>query len=304
MPIQFHGKRRAEIQNRLLNEWLPKGPPVAILQGFPGCGKSQLALSVLTQASRSIDLQEPQSNSPDDFLLDLAIILEAKGLPDMAKEIDNGKNANLGKAFLDLLRREPILIVVDEFQRFLPKDKSLPPPEWRWVIESLGTSRNPQGRLLLVTNRVIKLERWCENCHFEEVRGLEDDEATTLFTELLESSDVASKVPPERRREIVHRLGGNPRALRTLVFGLRTETLDELLSGSPDLSKPGDVVLNAQLLEDFERELIERALTRLDDDLLKFMRWLFVYRRPFHKEALAQFTGGESTCQYFATTTF
>ena len=79
------------------------------------------------------------------------------------------------------------------------------------------------------------------------------------------------------------------------MVGLRTDTLDDLLSAAPDLLKPGDVVLDPGLVEDFEREVLERALPRLEADLLKFMRWLSVHRRPFKKEALAQFTGGRDT---------
>src|SRR5204863_6749743 len=142
----------------------------------------------------------------------------------------------------------------------------------------LNNSPHAQGRLLLVSNRVIKTERWSENCQIEELHGLTDDEAELLFSELLEAKGVVEKVPPAKRRDIAHRLAGNPRALKTLVSGLRTDTLDDLLSASLDLLQPGDVVLNPRLLEDFERELIERALPKLDDELLKFMRWLSVHR--------------------------
>jgi tetratricopeptide (TPR) repeat protein len=109
---------------------------------------------------------------------------------------------------------------------------------------------------------------------------------------LLESQGATDKVPPGKRREIVHRLGGNPRALKTLASSLRSESLDDLLSSAPDLSTIGDVAIHAELVEEFERELLERALPKLEADLLKFMRWLSVYRRPFHKEAMAQFSGG------------
>src|SRR5215213_101805 len=298
MPIRFHGQQRDNILDRLVNKWLPGGPPVAILQGFPGCGKSQLALAVATNAPRSLDPVEPPMDSADpviDLFLDLAITLEAHGLPGLVQEIGKGDKAKLDKALLNILRHEQILIVVDEFQRLLPKDKSTPPQAWTKLVEDLNNSPHAQGRLLLISNRVIKTERWSENCQIEEVQGLPDQEAEAFFTELLESKGVAEKVPPEKRREIVHRLAGNPRALKTLVNGLRTVSLEDLLSASPDLLQPGDVVLNPRLLEDFERELIERALPKLDAELVKFMRWLSVHRRPFKKEALAQFTGGKET---------
>ncbi len=298
MSTKFHGQQRDEILNRLVNEWLVDGYPVAILQGFPGCGKTQLALVVAKKAPRSIDPVQPQRDSADpvvDLFLDLAIILEAHGLPGLVQEIDKGGQANLDRALLNLLRHEQILIVIDEFQRLLPKDKSTPPPVWAKLVEDLNNSPHAQGRLLLISNRLIKTERWSENCWIEELGGLPDQDAEALFTELLESKKVAEKVPQERRREIAHRLAGNPRALKTLVGGLRTESLEDLLSAAPDLTKPGDVVLAPELVEDFEREVLERALPKLEADLLRFMRWLSVHRRPFKKEALAQFTGGRDT---------
>jgi len=230
-----------------------------------------------------------------DLCLDLAFALDAHGLPRLVQEFDKAGEARLDRALLDVLRHEQILVVVDEFQRLLPKEKSTPPHAWAKLVEDLNNSPHARGRLLLISNRVIKTERWSENCQVEEVQGLPDQEAEALFTELLESQGLEGTVPSERRREIVHRLGGNPRALKTLVVGLRTETLDELLSASPDLLSPGDVVLDPRLVEDFEREVLERALPMLEADLLKFMRWLSVHRRPFKKEALAQFTGGRDT---------
>ena len=184
MPIRFHGQQRDKILGHLVDGWLPGGPPVAILQGFPGCGKSQLARAVATNAPRSLDPVEPQMDSADpvvDLFLDLAIALEAHGVPGLVQEIDKGDKAKLDKALLDVLRHKQILIVVDEFQRLLPKDKSTPPQVWAKLVEDLNNSTHAQGRLLLISNRVIKTERWSENCQVEEVQGLPDQEAEALI---------------------------------------------------------------------------------------------------------------------------
>ena len=295
MPHKFYGQQRETTLRRLVDEWLPGGPPVAILQGFPGCGKTQLAVSVAEKATRSLDPVEPQTDSANpvlDLFFDLAFALESNGISDLVQEFDKGAKANLGRALLEILRHQEILIVVDEFQRLLTNESTQPPKEWATVVEQLNVSILPLGRLLLVSNRSIKTARWCENCHVEELRGLPDQEAEALFTEILESKGLQEKVPLERRRAICHRLSGNPRALKTLVTALRTDSLVDLLPEAPALGMVGDVVLDARLLEDFERELLERALPKMEASLVKFMRWLSVHRRPFQKEALAQFTGG------------
>ena len=295
---KFYGEKREEILDRLVKKWLSGGRPVAILQGFPGCGKSQLAREVAEKAERTLAPIEPQLESTDiiqDLFLDLAIELEQKGSPRLAQEFDKGEKADFSKALLDTIRYDNVLIIIDEFQRLFPKNTATPPAPIKDLVEKLGNSPNPQGRLLLISNRFVKTERWCENCCIEEVKRLDDLDAEALFTELLESSGLSEHVPESRRREIAHRLGGNPRALKTLVACLRTDSLDNLLSAAPDLFEPGDVVLDPQLVEDFERELLERALPKMEEELLKFMRWLSVHRRPFRKEAFAQFTGGRET---------
>lgn len=301
MPNTFHGQQRDAIVRHLVTKWLPNGPAVTILQGFPGCGKSQLAVSVAEKATKSLAPVEPQVDAADpvlDVLIDLALALDAKGISGLLQAFEKGGQTtiqSLGKVLLDILRQQEILVVVDEFQRLLPKDSTLPPAPWADLVEQLNKSASPRGRLLLISNRSIKLERWCESCDIEELRGLHDKEAETFFSELLEAKGLSDKVPPKHRRAIVHRLSGNPRALKTLVYALRTESLTDLIPEAPDLKQAGDVVLDARLLEEFERELLERALPKLEVHLLKFMRWLSVHRRPFQKEALAQFTGGLET---------
>lgn len=301
MPNIFHGQQRDAIVRHLVNKWLPNGPAVTILQGFPGCGKSQLAASVAEKATKSLAPIEPPAETADavlDVLIDLALALDAKGIPELYQAFEKGSQStiqSLGKVLLDILRQQEILVVLDEFQRLLPKDSTLPPSPWAELVEQLNNSPSPRGRLLLISNRSIKLERWCESCDIEELRGLHDKEAETFFSELLEAKGLNDKVPPKQRRPIVHRLSGNPRALKTLVYALRTESLCDLIPEAPDMKQTGDVVLDARLLAQFERELLERALPKLEVHLLKFMRWLSVHRRPFQKVALAQFTGGQET---------
>ncbi len=108
----FHGQQRREIIHHLVTDWLPSGPAVAILQGFPGCGKTQLSLAVAVKSRWSLDPIEPQSESTNpslDLLTDLAVALDSEGIPDLMHELDMGANGDLFNALLKVLRREQIL---------------------------------------------------------------------------------------------------------------------------------------------------------------------------------------------------
>lgn len=288
----FHGKQRGELLNFFVSDWLPNGPVVAMLQGFPGCGKTLLASSVATHASRTLDPVEPQLEADDpslDLLTDLALALDYEGIPDLMQELDKGADGDLYNALLKILRRERIVIIIDEFQRLLSDKDTLPPKNWQNLVERLNNSPRPTGRLLLISNRSIKNARWCEKAVSRELKGLANIEAAGFLRECLAVKELSDKVPEDRLMEIGHRLGGNPRALKTLVENLKYDSLEELISLAPDLFKPGDVSLNPDLVEDFERELIERTLSSMDGELLQFMRRLAVYRRPFSKEAYAEY---------------
>lgn len=289
---KLHGKQRGDLLSFFTTDWLPNGPPVAILQGFPGCGKNLLASAIAANEPLSLDPIAPSPEAQDpslDVLITLAGALAGEGIRDLADEFEKGADSNLFNALLKVLRREHILIVIDEFQRFFSNSDSLPPVGWQHLIETLNNSSRPAGRLLLISNRAIKKVRWCEKCEIQELKGLTDSEAVVFFTEQLKLKDLTSKVPTERLEEICHRLDGNPRALATLVESLVCDSLDDLLSLAPDLFNTGDVEINHDLVEDFERGLIERTLSRMDGDLLKFMRWIAVHRQPFKKEAFSEF---------------
>jgi tetratricopeptide (TPR) repeat protein len=219
------------------------------------------------------------------------VTLGDKGIADLQQEMDRGPNGDLFNVLLKVLCREKILIIIDEFQRFFADIDTYPPKRWQLLVEDLNNSPSPNGRLMLISNRSIAPARWCESCVTRTLGGLTDAEAAAFLHELLESLNLTAKVPTERLEEIGHRLGGNPRALKTLVVSLRYDSLEDLISLAPDLFKPGDVEIAPALVENFERELIKRALPFMDGDLLKFMRCLAVHRRPFTKEAFAEFTG-------------
>jgi len=291
---KFFGKQRDEVLQSLTTNWPHSGSTVTILQGFPGTGKSQLAAEVGSKFSKCIDSVEPPSeaeNSAQDLLIDLAEAINNGGISDVWRELE--KDGDPYKILYQVIHSTPLLIVVDEFQRLFGPENTSPPKQWQKLVEKLNNSRNSKGRLLLISNRLIKKSRWCESCNFIVLNGLADDEAKNYFLDLLDNQDLVSKVPASRLCEIGRRLGGNPRAIKTLVSGLVSDSLDDLLSLSPGLFDTGDVKIDPILVEDFEREIIERTLTHVENESLRFMRWASVHRRPFDKSALEMFNASE-----------
>ncbi len=287
----IHGLQRREIYEKLQGTWLTKGPCVAILQGFPGCGKTQLANAIASKDRIVLDPISVELGSSDpslDLLTDIASTLHDHGIGELIAEIDRGETGDLYDALLRVLRRERILIIVDEFQNVLGNADALPPPSWQKLVESLNNSANTQGRLLLISNRNIGPERWSEKCPLHEIKGFPKDEAATFLSQVLEEKGLVSSVPPERLEELARRLGGNPRAIKTLVGSLMYEELDELLPAIPSLEGIGDVKLESELLDKFERQLIARTIPNLGHEVARFMRWLAVNRRPITKAYYAE----------------
>lgn len=290
----YHGKQRKELLQYFLSEWLVKSPPVAILQGFPGSGKTQLSREIEERSGQHSFKVYIQPDAPDPSespLEELAEKLQFAGMVDLVRELDKGAHGDLFKALLRILRRERILIVIDEFQCLFGDRNTLPPKKWQQLVEELNGSATPKGRLLLISNRTINIAPWCESCVSRRLDGLADKEAADLIREQLDRDGLKAKFPLDRITEIGHRLGGNPRALITLVKSLAYDSLEELISLAPDLFKPGDVTIDHSLVEQFERNLIERTLPRIDNDLTTLLRFLAVHRRPFTKEV---YTGLEN----------
>jgi tetratricopeptide (TPR) repeat protein len=289
----FHGLQRKALYEKLQGPWLCNGPCVAILQGFPGCGKTQLASALASKDRIVLDPISVELGSSDpslDLLLDLAATLQDHGIGELNAEIDKGESGDLYDALLKVLRRERILIIVDEFQCVLDDANAQPPPQWQKLIESLNNSARAEGRLLLISNRSISIARWSEKCPIHEIKGFSIHEAATFLAQLLEEKGLASRVPTERLEELGRRLGGNPRAIRTLVGSLKSDALEDLLPSIPSLESIGDVVLAKELLDKFERDLIARTIPNLGDDVASFMRWLAVNRRPITKGYYAELT--------------
>ena len=285
------GDKRIEIRNSLEKEWLRQGNAVAVLQGFPGTGKTRMATSLVQPGWITIDpieLGAELENQEVDLLIDLATALDAHGIDDLVREMEKGEAANPLTALRNVIRRERILVIVDEFQRFFSNDEASPPEAWQKFIEILNNSSSSAGRLLLVSNRIIVPARWNEGCVIKDIARLSEIEAAEFFRARLDERGLLDRVPNKRIAEIGVRLGGNPRALNTLVGSLVYDSLDDLISTMPEPSEIGDVRLEQQLLQKFERELIFRAIANLGIEEVSFMRWLAINRRPVSRSFYEQ----------------
>ncbi len=140
---------------------------------------------------------------------------------------------------------------------------------------------------------MISEDRWCESSKSVVLDGFTDCEAGEFLYKLLSYKGIQDKVPKDRLNEIGHRLGGNPRAIKTLVAGLISESLDDLMSLCPNILEPDDVKIDPLLLEKFERGVIQRTLSNIDSELLDLLRFLSVHRRPFGKSAIFEFGNGK-----------
>lgn len=292
MSSNFFGERRKEIFIDLIENWKIQGPAVSVIQGFPGTGKSQLAAEVASHFSHSLPFIEPPTESSSyekDLLIDLATLFDDEGISDVSRELNKGIKGDPFGALFQIIRQIPLILVIDEFQRTFEGASTIPPLSWRRFIERVNNSPKPKGRIILISNRMISEDRWCESSKSIVLKGLTDSEAGEFFYKSLSSMGIPEKVPKDRLNEIGHRLGGNPRAIKTLVAGLISESLDDLLYFCPNTLESVDMKIDPLLLEKFERGVIQRTLSNIDSELLDLLRFLSVHRRPFGKSAIFEY---------------
>ncbi len=278
---EIFGEGRKAVLLGLEKEWMRSRRVVALLQGFPGTGKTRLASSISFPGWVTLDPVQVGLDSDDretDLLMDLATSLDIKGFGDLAQELEKGVASDPLAALRRLIRRERVVVIIDEFQRLFSNANACPPEDWREFIEGLNNAAGSEGKLLLISNRATTQDRWSEGCVVKNLKKLSDYEGSDFLRECLIERDLLNRIPNSRLVEIAGRLGGNPRAIRTLVGSLFHFSIDELLSALPERNALGDVTIDQHLLEQFERALISRAMDRLGENELQFMRWVAVNR--------------------------
>ena len=298
MPKKYIGKNRGENLKWLMEEWLKKGPPVCFLQGFSGVGKTDLARDFRDLAEKLGNWEHAVINEVSDratpsvleSLMELSVILSQQGLPEMEEVLFEEPHPNLALALERALKR-PVIIIIDEAQRFFRADSGTPLPEMNSILAFLRNRPTLPGRLLLLSDRIVEEARWSEWIPKRTLTKLEPEEALDALDAKLRESDCDLEIVPERKIEVLRVLDFNPRAIGSLVGALRYETLDEIIGSNPGLWAVQNREVSREFLKALERDLLERTMRHLDEAHQQKLWRLSVHRRSFKREALERLCG-------------
>lgn len=278
------GSKHGQLLDWLAAQWLAGGPAMCFIEGFPGIGKTEIADALVARSRQThrcvvVTFPQGQADPVTDFLWDLAGELDA---PAIAEAL-----GDRGAVTRELSKRleEPILIIIDEFQRALQKNGE-PLGDVAQLLERLGRAGGTPGRILLLTNRTVARGRWTERVEFRTLGRLDTADGVTLLSRLLAERGQEAEVPEERRADVVEWVGGNPRAIRTVVESLRYSPLDELIGLAPEIWRTEDRIVAPELVRELEKRLLEQIVPRLETPVQTALKNLAVHRRTFKKEAI------------------
>ena len=300
MTKKYIGKSRAENLEWLVNVWLKDGPPICFLQGPPGVGKTDLARDFREVADRQGKWQHAFINeiagrptpSVLESLMELSVVLSQQGLPEMEQVLFEQPNPNLAYAVEKALHR-PVVVIIDEAQRFFRVDSGSPLPEMNGILAFLRNRPNLAGRLLLLSDRIVEEARWSEWIPKRTLSKLEPDEAIEALETKLKEAGVSVEIPADREMEVVRDLDFNPRALEALVSALRYETSDEIIASNPGLWAVQDREVSRDFLKALERDLLERTMRHLEVVHQRQLWRLAVHRRSFKRQAVERICGSK-----------
>jgi tetratricopeptide (TPR) repeat protein len=300
MLKKYIGKGRADNLDWLANVWLDHGPPICFLQGFAGVGKTDLARDFRELAEKQGRWQKAVINEVADrptpsvieSLMELAIVLGRQGLPEMEQVLFGQHQPNLAHAVETALQR-PVVIILDEAQRFFRADSGAPLPEMNGILNLLRNRPNLPGRFLLLSDRIVEQSRWSEWIPKRTLTRLEPDEAIEALETKLNEAGVSAVITPERMKEVVRDLDFNPRAIEALVGALRHDSLDEIIESNPGLWSVQDREISRGFLKALESDLLERTMRHLDVVHQRKLWRLAVHRRSFKREALEKLCGSK-----------
>ena len=290
MATYLIGKEHNAHLDWLYDKWFSQSnSPVCFLEGFSGTGKTTIARALLERAISDkytavmITAPESKKDLTDDLLLDLAATLNAAGRKELANAIENNRPL---LDVLSIIINDPILIIIDEFQNTMYGPRSMPMGGFAKVLSGLTNRKWLKGRVLLLTNRLVERARWSESYAIRTVKGMSLDDGVTLLETFASEGGRVNEINADRRRDIIKWVGGNPRAIRTVVNNLAYESLDNLIGTQPELWELRDREVSSELVKKLEEELLEKTLIQLPDNYNSRLRYLSVIRKPFKRQAI------------------
>ncbi|BCJ06382.1 hypothetical protein PRtIB026_A38480 [Pseudomonas sp. RtIB026] len=206
----------------------------------------------------------------DDLRLMLAEKFSERGDERLAQKADT--------ATLKSLLKEPVLLILDEFQNTLADD-GRPCGELMQFFTQV-TSMPCAGRILLLSSRSVELQRWNERFERRTVQGLPPEEAVQLFDGFLHEENVNEVICAERKYELMLWLGGYPRAIKLLANRLRYEPLDGLVGLAKQDWEACERVVSPTFIRAFEELMLSRARQGLALNVEHFLKRLSVFRQP------------------------
>jgi len=296
---KYFGRGRSETLDWLVRVWLHEGPPVCFLDGFPGVGKTDLALELLGQAERQgkwehavIDEIGDRSRSVTENLMEFSSRLSREGIREMEEVLWLQERPMLGHAFEKVLQR-PVVIVMDQAQRLLVPDRGDPLPELVGILDYLRNRRTLRGRLLLLSDRDVTKAKWSEWVHKRTLKELKLEEAVAMFdARLAEEANSSSDIPKDRKLRALQILHYNPRAIEALVARMRTRSLDAIMADDPGRWATEDASIDPGFLRNLERDLLKQTMEELKERYQRKLWRLSVYRyNNFQEEALQRLGG-------------
>lgn len=261
-------------------KWIADGPPVCVVEGFSGLGKSHLARQVrdgYPHASAYVAIADTHT-SFEDFLL------KTQGRLKSEADIGIPVGADTASAVERALRGD-LLLVVDDFQNCLAPGTHELTRQFADFFGQVGSRR--AGRLLLLTSQSVD-EDQCQELGIVQrtLVPLAPEDGGALLLRLLTARDRQYEVPADRIVELAQWLGSNPRAMQALVAALRFAPLSELVGTEPDAAEIGYRHVAEPLVANLEKQFVQRTMDRLAPAELALLKRLSVHRKSFGREAI------------------
>ncbi|MGL1959430.1 MAG: hypothetical protein OCD00_19295 [Colwellia sp.] len=289
MHTKFRSKQQLEIIEELKSNWLNSPTVIALIQGFSGTGKSSIAddISVASKLNPVfIDIPTDSNDYFSDFSADLLSEFERLGIDNLDTIICSKNISQLIKVLISVITSNCIAIIINDFQNII--EAKIPSKDFTLFFQQLNRHVKSRGKLLLVSSSIIQVSNWDYKIYKCELNGLTRTEAKDYFITHLSNENIRHKVSVDRIPEIVRRLGYNPRAIETFIeSGLRYDSLEDIMTLSPELFQSGDAHISLELVKKLEEKLLARSLANFTREEVKFIQFLSVYRRHFDKKVIS-----------------